>query len=62
MSNEHPERIQLDEACLCLDCRIIFCVRNRICPTCGAESGWYLVQNSNPLLVPLAKERQDETD
>ncbi len=36
--------IPLDEAAVCLDDKIIFSVRNLVCPKCGAENGWYLLQ------------------
>ncbi len=42
MSETHS--IPLDEAAVCLDDKIIFSVRNLVCPKCGAENGWYLLQ------------------
>lgn len=45
--------IPLGEAALCCSCLVIFSVRDRRCPTCSAECGWYLIEKSRaPIPTP----------
>ena len=36
------DSIRFDETALCLDCQIIFSVRNRACPKCDGEHFWLI--------------------
>ena len=38
------DSIRIDETALCLDCQVMFNVRNRLCPKCNGEQFW-LVAN-----------------
>ncbi len=39
-----PDSIRIDETALCLDCQVMFNVRNRVCPKCDGQQFW-LVAN-----------------
>ena len=36
--------IPLDRAALCVGCGLIFHVSHRVCPGCGGENGWCLIE------------------
>ncbi len=46
------DSIRIDETALCLDCQVMFNVRNRVCPKCDGQQFW-LVANWKPTRAAL---------